>query len=192
MLIGFKRIKIQPLDADGTAKGALIVLEGKDSEGATQEATISGLSPEAVKVWGSDAAYYVSQKGTGDVSISLKLLDMPAAAENSILGYETDEELGAQFIGDQTEPPYCAIALESEDAIGNVALFGFFKGKFGKSDIALKTKEGAAFTPDGETYTYSVVASDRPDKTKGKSMVRFIGTVEKKAAVESLVFGKGE
>lgn len=189
MLIGFKKIKIQPFSADGTPEGDIIIIEGKADKGATQEATITGTSPEAIKVWGSDVAYYVSQKGTGDISVTLKLLDMPSGAENRILGYQTDSELGAQFVGENTEPPYCAITMESSDAQKNVAMFGFFKGKFSRGDVALKSKEGANFTPEGVQYTYSVVASDRDDKSKGNSMVKFLGTQEKKEAVEKLVLG---
>lgn len=191
MLLGFKRIKIQPLDSLGAAVGDTIILEGRENEGATQEATISGLSPEAIKVYGSDQAYYVSQTGTGDVSVSLKLLDMPNKAENTILGYQTDTELEAEFVGEKTSPPYCAIILESADAQGNVAQFGFFKGKFSKADVALKTKEGASFAPDGETFTYSVVSSDRNDRSRGNSMVKFIGAAEGAAAVEALVLATG-
>lgn len=191
MFIGFKRIKIQPLDSAGIADGDIIVIEGKESKGASQEATISGLSAEPIKVWGSNVAYYVSQKGTGDVKAVLKLLDVPNSAEAVMLGYENDTELGAQFIGEKTEPPYCTITLESEDGQGNTALLGFFKGKFSKGDTTLKTKEGSSFTPEGDTYTYSAVASDREDKTKGNTMIKFIGTDEKKAAVEALIFKTG-
>lgn len=189
MLIGFKRAKIQPLLEDGTPDGKTIIVEGKADNGATQEANITGVSPEAVKVWGSDVPYYVSQKGTGDISMKLKLLDMPSDEEDRILGYKKDSELGAQFVGENTEPPYCAVTLESSDALGNVAMFGFFKGKFSRGDLVLKSKEGTSFTPDGVEYTYSVVASDKEDKSKGNSMVKFIGTEEKKAAIEALVLG---
>lgn len=192
MWIGFKRIKIQPLNADGTPDGDLIVIEGKADKGATQEATITGLSPESIKVWGSDGVYYISQKGTGDINVALKLLDVPSSAEDKILGYQTDEELGAQFIGKNTEPPYCAITLESSDAQGNVAMFGFFKGKFSCGDVNLKSKEGANFTPEGAQYTYSVIASDKEDKSKENSMVKFLGTQEKKEAVEKLVLGTAD
>lgn len=189
MYIGFKRIKIQPLGADGTAAGDIITLEGKSEEGATQEATIAGLSSEPIKVHGSNIPYFVSQKGTGDVVVTLKLLDMPYAAEATILGYTKVEALDAQYIGENAEPPYCAIVLESEDAKGNVALFGFFKGKFSKGDLALKTKEGSNFTPDGESYTYSAVISDREGGTNGNSMIKFIGSSDQAEEVEALVFG---
>lgn len=191
MLIGFRRVKIQPLNKDEQASGEIIVLEGKNNEGASQEATISGISPEGTKVWGSDVAYYVSQKGTGDIKVSLTLLDMPRKSEALILGYEADEALGAQFVGENTEPPYCAVTLESTDAHGNVALLGFFKGKFSKGDVSMKTKEGAAYTPNGDSYTYSAVASSKDGATKGKTMVQFFGTEEKKSEVEALVFGTG-
>ena len=187
MLIGFKRAKIQPLNTDGTAKGDLIILEGTQGEGATQEATISGLSVDPIKLYGSNVAYFVSQKGTGDVTVACKFIDMPSEAENAIMGYETDSTLNAQFIGENTEPPYCAVILESEDAEGKVALFGFFKGKFGKGDTTLKTKEGGNFTPEGDTYTLAAVAADTGDKEKGNTMVKFLGTKEDAEAVEQLV-----
>lgn len=191
ILIGFKRAKIQPLKNDGTADGEVIVLEGTQNEGATQEANISGLSSEPVKIFGSNIAYYVSQKGTGDVSIEFKFLDMPNEAEDTILGYKSDTDLKAQFVGEDTEPPYCAVLLESSDTQGNVALFGFFKGKFNKTDISLKTKEGGNFEPEGETYTFSAVSSDADDKSKGNTMVKFLGSKEDAAAVETLVLRTG-
>lgn len=191
MLIGFKRIKIQPLDESGTKKGEPIVIEGLANKGASQEATISGISPEAVKVWGSDVPYYVSQKGTGDISVALTIMDLPNAEEATILGYEQDTESGAQLIGENTEPPYCAMILESSDAQGNVAMLGFFKGKFRKGDVALKSKDGSNYTPNGDSYTYAVSASDRNDKTKGNAMLQFFGPRAKQDAVEKMVFGTG-
>lgn len=188
MLIGFKRVKIQPMDTAGKPEGSLIIVEGNENKGASQEATISGISSEPVKVWGSDVAYYVSQKGTGDVKVALTLLDLPNEHEARILGYKIDSELGAQFVGEETEPPYCAVTLESSDAQGNAAVLGFFKGKFSKGDIAMKTREGASYTPSGDSFTFSAVASDRDDKSKGNTMVKFFGTEDKKAEVEKLVF----
>lgn len=192
MLIGFKRIKIQPMDSAGIPEGEMIIVEGNENKGASQEATISGISSEPVKVWGSDAAYFVSQKGTGDIKVALTLLDLPVEEEARILGYTTDEELGAQLLGEDTEPPYCAVALESSDAQGNSALLGFFKGKFSKGDVALKTTEGSSYTPSGDSFTFSAVASDRADKSRGNTMVKFIGPSEKKKAVEDLVFRTAE
>lgn len=190
MLIGFKRLKVQVLDASGAPAGVPIVIEGKQDEGATQEATISGLSAEPTRVYGSNVAYYVSQKGTGEVSVALTLFDVPDEAEGQLLGYTADATLKVRFIGENTEPPYCAILMESEDAKGNTAAFGFFKGKFSSGDVALKTKEGGSYTPNSQSYTFSPVTSDRVDKSKGSTMVKFLGTETERAAIEALVFNK--
>lgn len=190
MLIGFKRLKVQVFDSAGAASGEPIVIEGKQNAGATQEATISGLSAEPVKVYGSNVAYYISQQGTGEVKVALTLFDVPDEAEGKMLGYKMDTELKAQFVGEDTEPPYCAILLESDDGRGNIAALGFFKGKFGAGDIGLKTKEGGGYTPGGQPYTFSPVTSDREDKSKGSTMVKFLGTEADRAAVEALVFNK--
>lgn len=190
MLVGFKRVKVQVFDAGGAPSGDPIVIEGIQGEGATLEATISGLSAEPAKVYGSNVAYYVSQKGTGEVSVALTLFDVPDTAEAKMLGYAVDTTLKAQFIGEATEPPYCALIMESENAKGEVAAFGFFKGKFTKGDTALKTKEGGAYTPGSQPYTFSPVTSDRTGKSKGNTMVKFIGTETERDAIEALVFNK--
>lgn len=187
ILIGFKRAKIQPLDKDGAADGDLIVLEGTQDKGATQEANISGLSAEPVKVYGSNIAYYISQKGTGDVAVDFKFLDVPSEAEDAMLGYKTDTTLKAQLIGEKTEAPYCAVLLESEDNRGNIAVFGFFKGKFNRTSIAIKTKEGTNATPEGESYAFAAVASDIEGKAKGNTMIKYLGTVADVEPVEKLV-----
>lgn len=191
MFIGFKRIKIQPFDTAGEPEGAAIVIEGAKNGGASQEATISGISSEPVKVWGSDGPYYIAQKGTGDISVALTVIDIPIEEEARILGYKKDTQTGAMLIGEGTEPPYCGLILESSDAQGNAAMIGFFKGKFRKGDLALKTKDGPNYTPAGDSYTFSASTSDRDDNTKGNAMAMFYGTEEKKAAVEELVFGTG-
>lgn len=190
MLIGFKRLRIQAFDAAGDPAGDPIVIEGAQDEGATLEATISGLSAEPAKVYGSNVAYYVSQKGTGEVSVALTLFDVPDAAEAKMLGYTVDADLKAQFVGEATEPPYCALMMESENSKGDVAAFGFFKGKFSKGDTALKTKEGGAYTPGSQPYTFSPVTSDRAGKSKGNTMVKFLGTETERDAIEELVFNK--
>lgn len=189
MLIGFKRAKLQPLLADGTPDGAVIVIEGTKDEGATMEASISGLSSDPVKVYGSNIAYYVSQKGPGDVSVDLTLLDLPPEEEARILGQAKHSTLNAFYVGEETEPPYCAMTLESDDSRGDKAILGFFKGKFSKSEQALKTKEEGNFEPEGEAYTFSAVASDKAGETKGNTMIKFFGNATDAATVETLVLG---
>lgn len=189
MLIGFKRTKIQPLLADGTPNGDVIIVEGTKDEGATMEANISGLSSDPVKVYGSNIAYYVSQKGAGDVSVDLTMIDLPPEAEARILGQTKHSTLNAYFVGEETEPPYCAITLESDDSRGGKAILGFFKGKFSKPEQALKTKEEGNFEPEGEAYTFSAVTSDKAGETKGNTMIKFFGDETDAATIETLVLG---
>lgn len=192
MLIGFDRAKIQPLNDDGTADGEAIVIEGTQDKGAAQEAAISGLSSDPVKKYGSNRAYYVSQKGTGNVSMDLTLLDLPADEEARILGYkESATVAGAYLLGEDTAPPYCAVTLESRDTQNNAAIFGFFKGKFGKSERSLKTKEEGNFEPESDKYTYSAVECDKTiaglAEAKGNTMVQFFGTAADAVLLENAV-----
>lgn len=100
-------------DSTGKIPAAnLYVIEGEQDKGATVSAEISGLSKEPSKVYGSNIAYYVSQKGTGDVSATFGLLDLPTEVNDKILGYKTDTNK-ISFLGEDTEPPYCAILMES-------------------------------------------------------------------------------
>ena len=185
-LIGFKRMTIGIHGADGViATGKTFVIEGKQSEGATVSAEISGLSSDPVKVYGSNVAYYVLQKGTGDVSVDFGVLDMLETVNDEILGYKLSTE-GFAFIGDDTEPPYCSVILESENLKGETALLGFFRGKFAKESITMNTKEGENAEPEADAYTFSVVSNDRDDESLGQSVIKYVGT-ENVAAFKSLV-----
>lgn len=59
--IGFKRAKFFIYDKDDKVENTHVV-EGRANQGGTTEASISGLSAEAVKVYASNVAYYVAQK----------------------------------------------------------------------------------------------------------------------------------
>lgn len=185
-LIGFKRMTIGIHDSDGTiAEGKTFVVEGKQNEGATVSAEISGLSSDPVKVYGSNVAYYVLQKGTGDVSVDFGVLDMLETVNDEILGYKKSTE-GFSFIGDDTEPPYCSVILESENLKGETALLGFFRGKFAKESITMNTKEGENQEPEADEYTFSVVSNDRSGETSGQSVAKYVG-IENVAAFKALI-----
>lgn len=190
-LVGFKRMHIGVLK-DGKVDGDLIVIEGNENEGATVTAEISGLSSEAVKVYGSDIAYYVAQKGTGDVSAEFGVLDMPDKAEDRIMGHKVDETSGITFIGEDSEPPYCAIILESDTLKGEKAVYALLKGKFSKDAVSLNTKEEGNVEPEPDSFSFSCIASDKKE-TKGQSVAKLIGD-EKEVVkkMKELVFGKGE
>lgn len=185
-LIGFKRMTIGIHDAEGAiTPEKTFVIEGKQGEGATVSAEVNGLSSDPVKVYGSNIAYYVLQKGTGDVSVDFGVLDMLEKVNDEILGYKTTAD-GFSFIGDDTEPPFCSIILESENMKGDTALLGFFKGKFSKESIGMNTTEGENAEPDADEYTFSVVANDVAGETSGQSVAKYVGT-EKVAEFKKLI-----
>ena len=59
--IGFKRATFFIYDKDDQVEDTYVA-EGKANKGGTTEASISGLSAEAVKVYASNVAYYVAQR----------------------------------------------------------------------------------------------------------------------------------
>lgn len=176
ILVGFKRAYIQPFGKDGKPiASGLIVVEGKTDKGATSTAKITGLSKEATKVAGSDVAYWISRRGVGDVKAELALLDLPHDSEQIILGKKVSET-GVAYSGNDTEPPYCGVILESSDAQGNKAQFAFFKGSFAKDEVDLNTLDPSeAFKPEAETYTLTCVASDVEGEQNGQYVGEFYG-----------------
>ena len=59
--IGFKRATFFEFDKDDKVVDNYVV-EGKKNKGGTVEASISGLSAEATKVYASNVPYFISQK----------------------------------------------------------------------------------------------------------------------------------
>lgn len=178
-LVGFKRATVGIFGDDGLVKEK-IVIEGKSGKGATVSAEIEGLDAEAVKVYGSDVPYYVLKKGTGDVNVNFGILDLPADKNDKILGYKVELASGFTYIGEDTEPPYCSIVLESAELDGEKALFGLLKGKFGRGSYAMSTKEGENPEPDADEYTFSCITSDREGETNGQTVVKYIGSEKEK------------
>lgn len=191
--VGFKRMTIGIYGTDGKITPSdLIVVEGKENEGATVSAEISGLSKEPTKVYGSNIAYYISQKGTGDVSVNFGILDLPDGANDKILGYKTNENK-ISFLGEDTEPPFCAVMLESEDLNSETAVLSIFKGKFSRDAINLNTTTDEAFEPEAEEYTFSAISSDAAGDTNGQIVGKYVG--KDTAAIEQmkkLTFPSGE
>lgn len=182
-LVGFKRMTIGIHDENGLVTDKYVV-EGKQDEGATTTANITGLAAEAVRVSGSDITYYISQKGTGAVAADFGLLDLPGEVSDKILGYRQTES-GLSFVGKSTEPPYCSVMLESSDLSGETALLGFFKGKFRKEAINLQTLDpDTPFTPEAETYILSAINDDKPGESFEEVVGKYVGTDE--AAITEL------
>ncbi|EUJ33521.1 major tail protein [Listeria floridensis FSL S10-1187] len=157
--VGFKRATTAVLDEVGKLVSKHVV-EGKQGKGGTTEAQITGLSSEAKKVFASNVAYYVSQKGVGDLQLELSILDVPSAMQNDILGWVKNSEMGFTAVGDKTQPPYCATLLESEDSAGEPVAFALFRGRFSREDLSLKTSTDEAFEPEAEKLKMNCVAND--------------------------------
>lgn len=169
--IGFKRAVFAQLDeTDQVIQDKIFTVEGLDGKGATKEATISGLSPEGVKVHGSDVAYYVSQQGVGDVAIDFTIFDLPEELINTVTGHSKHAD-GFTVMGKKSKPAYMAVLLESEDANGEPVMLAGLKGKMTMGDISLKTKESGAYEPESETMKMSCVAN-----ADGNTIGKAIGT----------------
>ncbi|MDN6491159.1 MAG: phage tail protein [Leuconostoc sp.] len=177
-LIGAKRLRIQI-----SGEEEIYVVEGKESEGGVISAEIEGLSKEPTKVYASNVAYYVSSKGVGETAATFTMLDLPSEIEDKILGLKTDDN-GISYFGEDTDAPYCAVALESEDLSGETAILGFFKGKFGRDGITAETLTDEAPEPEGSELTYTPISDDKDGVTKGQVMGKYVGNDS--AAIEAL------
>lgn len=175
-LVGFKRATIGILDNSGQVIDQYVV-EGKQDEGATTTAEITGLSKEPTRVYGSDIAYYIARRGTGDVVVNLSLLDLPDEVNDTILGYKTNDS-GVTLIGEDTEAPYCSLLLESSNLQNETALLGFFKGTFSKDGTNIETLNGETFEPQAEAYTFSAVAYTGDGEANGNTVAQYIGNEE--------------
>ncbi|MDV8516954.1 phage tail protein, partial [Streptococcus pneumoniae] len=127
-LIGLKSVTIRVHDGQTPTVGQnLFTLEGKDNEGATQTARVTGLSSDPVKTYGSNVAYHVSNRGVGDVKVEMGLLDVPLALYTNALGYGDDD--GIYYFGADTVAKNVSILIESNTADGEPVYYGFYKGQ---------------------------------------------------------------
>lgn len=169
--VGFKRGTFAILDATGqVVPDKVFVVEGKAGKGGMTEANISGISPESIKKFASNVAYYISAKGVGDVKADISILDIPEEMLEPVLGRKKHTD-GFTLIGEDTEPPYVACVLESEDASGKPVLFALLKGKMSSGDISLKTNEDKPAEPEDEKLTMDCTAND-----DGQTIAYGIGT----------------
>jgi phi13 family phage major tail protein len=175
MFVGYKRLKIQPFNEDGTKKCDLIIVEGKKHEGGTTTAEISGLTKDSTKVSASNVDYYVARGGVGDIKVQLGILDLPEKTADVLSGFRVDEN-GIAYAGEDTMPPLCAIEMETKEDTGEIALAGFYTGNFGREKINFQTLDSSkTYTPEAETWNFTPGSSTAADETNGESMQKFIG-----------------
>ncbi|WP_150284161.1 major tail protein [Rummeliibacillus sp. TYF-LIM-RU47] len=169
--VGFKRGTFAVLDAAGqVVPDKVFIIEGKPGKGGMVEASISGISPDSIKVYASNTAYFVSAKGTGDVKADIDILDIPQEMQEAVLGRKKHAD-GFTLIGEDTDPPYVAGILESEDASGQPVLYSLLRGKFSAGDESFKTNEDKPGEPESEKLTMDCTAND-----DGQTIAYGIGT----------------
>lgn len=154
--IGFRRAEFFIFDKQDKVTDTYMV-EGKANKGGTVEASISGLSAEAVKVYASNLAYYVAQRGTGSVELSLSVLDITEELSNKLLGRVENED-GIVLVGTNTEPPYAGVLMESQALDGEPVFFALLKGKFRLDEQNLATNEDELQEPDPDELEGQFVA----------------------------------
>lgn len=192
MFVGYKRLKIQAFNEDGTKNGEQIIVEGKSHEGATTTAEISGLAKDPSTVAGSNIDYYISRGGLGEVKVALGILDLPEDSADILSGFRKDAN-GISYGGEDTMPPYCAIEMETKEDTGEIGLVGFFKGVFTRDKISLETLDSTkTFKPEADAWTFKPASSMATD-TNGEVMQKFIGDTDKDkeaiATFEKQLFG---
>lgn len=171
--VGFKRATIGIFDDSGALVDSH-VFEGQADGGASVTAEITGLSKEPVRVYGSDISYYVSQRGTGDVTVSLSLLDAPEEFVDKALGYEVTAD-GISFAGEKTEAPYSSLLLESSNLQGETVLLGFFKGKFTKDGETINTLTNEPITPEPDVFTFNAITETKSGEASGQVLGKYVG-----------------
>ncbi|UYY19178.1 major tail protein [Enterococcus faecalis] len=186
---GFSRITIQQLDNKlKPVAGKKHIIDGKPKEGAAASFEITGLTKEPSKVFGSNIAYYVARKGHGDIAANLGILDVPSATEHEMLGHKkASEESKVYHIGEDTEPPYYAVLIESEDLYGEKLGFGMYAGTFSLDGVKGETLNDDDFTPEPGEYVYSAVSRQINGK---KVTVGFADNSEALAELTTELFGE--
>ena len=184
--IGFKRATFFEFDKDDKVVDNYVV-EGKSNAGGTVEASISGLSAEATKVYASNVPYFISQKGTGSVELSLSVLDVPETVLNSVLGRKENED-GITLVGEHTESPYVGVLLEANALSGEPVFFALLKGKFRLDEQSMETNEDEVSEPAPDELEAEFVADASGNiyaTAKGENKRSLMEELFNKVAVDS-------
>ncbi|GGI64743.1 phage tail protein [Enterococcus alcedinis] len=155
---GFKSLSIRALDKNRqpSTTAPIHVIKGDPEKGAPVTMELTGLTKEAVKVFGGNIEYFVVRKGVGAVAANFGLLDLPTKIEQEIYGYEIVKE-GIDGIGNNTEAPFVAAFCESEDMKGEPVAYAILAGTLTTDGFSIATKTDEDFTPEpGETVMSAV------------------------------------
>lgn len=178
---GFDSMTIMQLDDTLTpVDGKKYVINGTPKEGATATFELTGLTKEPVKAFGSNIAYYSARKGHGQVAANFGILDVPALIEHEMMGRTAGASNKVHHVGEDTEPPYYAVLVESKDLYGEKVGFGMYAGSFSRDGYAAETLNDDDFTPEPGEYVYSAISK----KLDGKNVT--VGFADDEEGVEEL------
>lgn len=122
---------------------------------------ITGLAPTSTRVYGSDMIVEVSQQGTGSVSVTLGVNDLPKEVIHAISGFTLTSE-GFAILGSQSHAPYTALELTSHNRAHQLLHFALVKGIFAPEGHSLQTNnESVQAHPDSLTFAAVNRASDK-------------------------------
>lgn len=184
--VGYNKCIIQVLDKElKPVSDKKYTIEAEMGKGAGTSFDITGLSKEATKIYGNNVPYFTMRKGTGNVIANLGFLDLPMEFESEILGFSKSTN-GVTHIGDETEPPYCAVLFESRDLEGNVIGFGMYAGSFSRDGYKAETLNDDDFTPEPGEYVYTPITRKFSD---GNHVVGIADSSDSFKALEIECFG---
>lgn len=188
---GFSTVSTRVLKSDLTPDTTkeIKVMKGVPTEGGPTSFELTGLSKKAQKVFAGDREYYIAAKGTGTVAANFGLLDVPVEIEQELLGLVVFKD-GIDGFGDDTEPPYTAAVVETEDLYGEPVAFAMLAGKFNRDGFSLATKTDEDFTPEAGEYVFNAITRDIKigDETKKMKVLRAFGAANV-AALKTTVLG---
>lgn len=187
---GFSKMTILKMgnDLKPAAGATKTVIEGATQKGATSSFDLTGLTKNPVKVFGSNVAYFLARKGFGDVAANFGILDVPYELDHEMAGHQKTTG-GVRFLGEDTEPPYYAILVESEDYnTGDKVGFGIFAATFGRDAYKAATINDEDFTPEADEYVCTPIAKKLTGVDKPQ-IVGFAFGDEEFTELETLLFG---
>lgn len=121
---------------------------------------ITGLAPTSTRVYGSDMVVEVSQQGTGSVSVTLGVNDLPNEIIHALSGFTLTPE-GFAVLGAQSKAPYAALEINSHNRAHQLVHFALVKGIFAPEPHNLQTNnESVQAQADSLTFAAVNRASD--------------------------------
>lgn len=143
----------------GVADG-IFTADEKTSMGVTA-GDITGLAPTSTRVYGSDMVVEVSQQGTGNVSVTLGVNDLPNEVIHAISGFKLTTE-GFAILSADSKAPYSALEITSHNRAGQLLHFALVKGIFAPEPHNMKTNnESQQAVSDSLTFAAVNRSSDR-------------------------------